>query len=334
MNREIDQKLLSAIILVIASVTIFGINFNNFNQSNQEAAVNSVSNRKEDIFEGTIEWWHEHALDNQSKETYYLVSDNKKTKHIIDLSEGQDDKKLQFFNGKKVLIRGNRLGDKIILPNTKEDHLKIYSKPKNKRADRVFDSSINLAQVAGVIGLKVNVSNGSPGTITGDGITCSYEGGSRTYGDCYEYYSSARQVTLQARNANSQYYADGIEWTGCDSMTDWGECVVNVSGSKSVTVLFKPLLYVSNNVEDGGRIISSDGRIDCQSNHFAFECGYTLSYGSTVTLNSTPNPGLAFEGWSGDCTGTGPCTVTVNKDTMVTANWSGVIKRKLAVIIF
>ncbi len=47
----------------------------------------------------------------------------------------------------------------------------------------------------------------------------------------------------------------------------------------------------------------------------------TASYGTAMTVNITavPDPGWAFDGWSGDCTGTSTCQVTMNTSHSVTA---------------
>ena len=49
----------------------------------------------------------------------------------------------------------------------------------------------------------------------------------------------------------------------------------------------------------------------------------TVSYanGVRVTLTATPDPGFSFYGWSGACTGTGSCTVTMNWEKAVTADF-------------
>jgi len=44
--------------------------------------------------------------------------------------------------------------------------------------------------------------------------------------------------------------------------------------------------------------------------------------GATVTLTPVPNIGYTFSGWSGACTGTGSCTVTMNADKTVTATFA------------
>jgi hypothetical protein len=38
-----------------------------------------------------------------------------------------------------------------------------------------------------------------------------------------------------------------------------------------------------------------------------------------VTLTATPDAGSTFTAWGGDCTGTGPCVVTMDQDRAVTA---------------
>ena len=45
--------------------------------------------------------------------------------------------------------------------------------------------------------------------------------------------------------------------------------------------------------------------------------------GTEVTLTADPAAGYTFTGWSGGgCSGTDPCTVTMNADTTVTATFT------------
>src|SRR5260370_18142591 len=46
------------------------------------------------------------------------------------------------------------------------------------------------------------------------------------------------------------------------------------------------------------------------------------SASTPVTLTATPGAGSRFDGWSGRCSGTGPCTVTGNGLVAVTATFS------------
>jgi hypothetical protein len=45
------------------------------------------------------------------------------------------------------------------------------------------------------------------------------------------------------------------------------------------------------------------------------------NYGTTVTLTATPNPGNIFTGWSGACSGKGPCNVTMSAPQSVSATF-------------
>jgi len=50
--------------------------------------------------------------------------------------------------------------------------------------------------------------------------------------------------------------------------------------------------------------------------------GGTYGTGATATVNAIPNIGYIFSGWSGDCSGTGVCSVTMNSGKSVTATFS------------
>ncbi|MBK9035186.1 MAG: hypothetical protein IPL61_28660 [Myxococcales bacterium] len=56
-----------------------------------------------------------------------------------------------------------------------------------------------------------------------------------------------------------------------------------------------------------GRVVSNPAGINC-----APDCRETLPCGTQVTLTALPTPPSTFRGWTGACSGTGACTVTVN----------------------
>jgi hypothetical protein len=64
----------------------------------------------------------------------------------------------------------------------------------------------------------------------------------------------------------------------------------------------------------GSGTVYGDNGLNCAS-----ACTRVLDHGDTVTLNAQPDPGSAFEGWSGDCTGTGACTLRMDGDHTVSA---------------
>ena len=58
---------------------------------------------------------------------------------------------------------------------------------------------------------------------------------------------------------------------------------------------------------------------------------HTYNQGDAVTVTATPNSGYTFSGWSGACTGNGACSVTMDADKTVTANFA-VINYDLTVV--
>ncbi len=67
----------------------------------------------------------------------------------------------------------------------------------------------------------------------------------------------------------------------------------------------------------GGSAASSPVGIACPTT-----CGATFKSGTVVTLTATPDAGSNFVGWSGACTGTGTCTLTMNAARSVTATFA------------
>ena len=52
------------------------------------------------------------------------------------------------------------------------------------------------------------------------------------------------------------------------------------------------------------------------------DCSQSYTSGTVVTLRAIPAAGSTFTGWSGACTSTGRCTVTMNESKAVTATFS------------
>src|SRR6185503_9084423 len=51
-------------------------------------------------------------------------------------------------------------------------------------------------------------------------------------------------------------------------------------------------------------------------------CSANFDSGTVVSLTATPGSGSTFAGWSGACTGTGACSVTMNSAQSVSATFN------------
>jgi hypothetical protein len=76
-------------------------------------------------------------------------------------------------------------------------------------------------------------------------------------------------------------------------------------------------LTVSKAGTGTGTVTSAPAGITCGAT-----CGADFGEGTSVVLTATPDAGSVFTGWSGDCTGTGPCMVTMDQDRAVTATFA------------
>ena len=107
-----------------------------------------------------------------------------------------------------------------------------------------------------------------------------------------------------------------------------GGCRINNGSCGSVTTRYSsPAVldiasstYVLSILNAGnGTIASSPSGINCGST-----CSASFSSGASVMLTATPNSGYIFSGWSGACSGTGACAVTMNSSQSVTATFTRV----------
>ena len=155
----------------------------------------------------------------------------------------------------------------------------------------------------------LTVTKSGSGTVSSDvaGISCG--------SDCSESYLNGTVVTLTATSA-SGYAFNG--WGGaCTGTTT--TCTLSMTAAKSVTATFKaiPKYTLTVTKSGSGTVTSTPSGINCGTT-----CSSQFTGGTNATLSATPTNGYVFSGWSGACTGTGTCTVTMNAAKNVTATFS------------
>lgn len=150
---------------------------------------------------------------------------------------------------------------------------------------------------------------------TGSGSVSSSPAGITCPADCDETYTDGTDVTLTPVADPGSVFTG---WSG--DCTGTATCQVTMSADRSVTATFVPLRTLSVTVVGSGSVTSTPAGIDCPS-----DCTHDYPDGETVGLAATPDPGFAFTGWSGGCTGPGACQVTMSQNRAVTATFQPVV---------
>ncbi|MBK6688938.1 MAG: hypothetical protein IPG45_31010 [Deltaproteobacteria bacterium] len=166
--------------------------------------------------------------------------------------------------------------------------------------------------VSNIFGLTVRKMGRGRGTVTSDpmGVTCG--------NTCSAPFDRDSQVTLTAAPANGSMFG---RWEGdCTGTTP--SCQVNMTQARTVTAFFllpSFPLTVTKAGTGAGTVTSAPAGIDCGS-----DCDEDFDIGQEVTLSAAADTGSTFMGWSGDCTGTADCTVTLDQARNVTATFEGI----------
>ncbi len=152
----------------------------------------------------------------------------------------------------------------------------------------------------------------------GDGSITSADGLINCGTTCRQRYDAGTSVTLTATPAENSSFAG---WSGACSGT--GACTVAMDKTKSVKAAFaayKLKIIKTGKKQGTGNVTSIPAGIDCGAT-----CQNIYPSGTTVTLSAVPDSGSSFTGWTPKslCSGTDPCTVTMNTARTVTATFSG-----------
>ena len=145
-----------------------------------------------------------------------------------------------------------------------------------------------------------SIASTPSGVLCGSSCSASFSGGSGV------------KLTATA-GANSRFTG----WSG--ACTGTGTCVVGMTASRSVTASFDMTSYplsVSLSGEGAGTVTSSPSGINCGTT-----CSTSLATGTSVKLTATATKGSKFAGWTGACSGTSSCTVSMKSASTVSARF-------------
>ena len=125
----------------------------------------------------------------------------------------------------------------------------------------------------------------------------------------------ATDVTLTAVAAPGHTFV-GWSGAGCGGT---GLCRVTLSGNVTIAARFTAFTVRIQKVGTGaGVVTSAPAGIVCGD-----DCSETYTRGTRLTLTPVPDPGSTFVGWSGaGCSGTKPCTLTVNGNAVVSGRFA------------
>jgi len=182
-------------------------------------------------------------------------------------------------------------------------------------------SSVDTSQAAapaagsgnkGPVSRTISLNTTGPGAVNGAGLS-----GCR--GSCSFTATDGAAIALTAAPDPGAVFSG---WSGACSGT--GSCAFAASSDAQVTATFaavppppagKHNLLVSKN--GSGSVRSSPAGVDCGGT-----CAAPFDDGTVISLTATPDAGWTFAGWSGACSGTGACSVSLSSDVSVSASFT------------
>lgn len=161
-------------------------------------------------------------------------------------------------------------------------------------------------------------------------MACVITNGTAGPENCALSYGWKTQVTLQATPDDGSSFTG---WSGACTGTA-PTCKVNMTRSREVRASFAGqgtptfTLNVSGGGNGNGTVTSQAGltpAINCSvtaGSATGGACSGTYPQGTSVTLTAAGSSGHTFAGWSGDCSGTGTCALTMSASRAASAAFS------------
>ena len=157
-------------------------------------------------------------------------------------------------------------------------------------------------------GLSINKTGSGSGMVQASPI------GIASAHSCASTYPAGTLVTLTATPDESSVFAG---WSGACS--GFGTCTVTMDSAQNVDARFEAIqrrLSLTKVGAGSGIVFSVPSGLRCGD-----RCEADFVFGAEVVLQATPQPGAIFAGWSGACAGEAICTVVMDEDRSVTAEF-------------
>ena len=188
--------------------------------------------------------------------------------------------------------------------------------PLNDHDDLVFAVRPNTAPTAR--------ANGPYQGKTGDVITFSSAGSSDPDGDPLTYLWSFGDGTTSTLANPTHVYNSAFNYTAQLTVRDG--VYTSPASSAPVTITAPPSLavFVYGRYGGSGAVsITPPGATCANAPGDSQSCNYTYTETTMVTLSAVPAADSTFAGWTGSCSGTGPCQISVNSLFSVQAMFDG-----------
>ena len=190
----------------------------------------------------------------------------------------------------------------------------------------VNDTTTVTASAFWAIGAAPPIAYGLHTVVTGNGSVTSAPAGISCGSACSTAFNANTSVTLSAVAGAGSVFAG---WSGACSGTS-ATCTVTMADARTVGASFVASAQYTLSVTSGagGIVTTVPGAIDCGT-----RCIAGFAAGTAVNLVARPNPGYRFAGWSGACSGTSTCDLTMNANSAVQASFAPVAAGQYALTV-
>ena len=158
-------------------------------------------------------------------------------------------------------------------------------------------------------------------SVVGDGQVWSTPAGIDCPPTCSFEFEEGTSLLLEQQAAPGFVFAGWVSSESCGTVA----CAFTVDGPAEVEALFvssAPQVTLDVTVTGSGRVTSQPVGIDCPGG-----CSASFDENTVVDLFASPEPGFEFLGWTGACSGTASCTVTLDAARQVEAAFASINPR-------